>query len=57
LNATRKFRALPRDRSRRRVIEDLTFSWELVEGEGALTDVTNQEVAYRAPGVPGLARD
>ena len=29
LNETRKFRALPRDRSRRRVTEDLTFAWEI----------------------------
>jgi hypothetical protein len=56
LNETRKFRALPRDRSRRRVVEDLTFSWELVDGEGTLTGVTDQEVTYRAPAVPGLAR-
>jgi histidine kinase/DNA gyrase B/HSP90-like ATPase len=56
LNETRKFRALPRDRSRRRVTEDLTFSWELIDGEGILDGVTNQEVEYRAPGVPGLAR-
>jgi hypothetical protein len=56
LNETRKFRALPRDRSRRRVIEDLTFTWELTEGDGTLEGVTNQEVEYRAPGTPGLAR-
>jgi hypothetical protein len=56
LNETRKFRALPRDRSRRRVVEDLTFSWELVDGEGTLAGVTDQEVTYRAPAVPGLAR-
>ncbi len=56
LNETRKFRALPRDRSRRRVIEDLTFTWELTEGKGTLEGVTNQEVEYRAPGTPGLAR-
>ena len=56
LNETRKFRALPRDRSRRRVIENLTFTWELIDGQGTLEDVTNQEVEYRAPAVPGLAR-
>jgi hypothetical protein len=56
LNETRKFRALPRDRSRRRVTEDLSFTWELVDGEGSLDGVTNQEVGYRAPTVPGLAR-
>ncbi len=56
LNETRNFRALPRDRSRRRVVEDLTFSWELLDGEGTLQGVSDQEVEYRAPGVPGLAR-
>ncbi len=56
LNEARTFRALPRDRSRRRVTEDLSFGWELIEGEGTLEGVTNQEVAYRAPAVPGLAR-
>jgi hypothetical protein len=56
LNEMRKFRALPRDRSRRRVIEDLTFAWDLIDGAGTLEGVTNQEVDYRAPAVPGLAR-
>jgi hypothetical protein len=56
LNETRKFRALPRDRSRRRVVDDLQFGWELTEGEGSLQGVTDQEVEYRAPAVPGLAR-
>ncbi len=56
LNETRKFRALPRDRSRRRVVEDLQFTWEIAEGAGSLQGVTDQEVEFRAPGVPGLAR-
>jgi len=56
LNETRKFRALPRDRSRRRVNEDLHFAWELTEGEGSVEGVTDQEIEYRAPTVPGLAR-
>jgi len=56
LNETKRFRALPRDRSRRRVTEDLQFVWELAEGEGFLQGVTDQEVEYRAPAVPGLAR-
>ena len=56
LNETRKFRALPRDRSRRRVVEDLTFAWAIAEGEGTLQGVSDQEVEFRAPGVPGLAR-
>jgi hypothetical protein len=56
LNEARSFRALPRDRSRRRVVEDLQFAWELTEGEGLLRGVADREVEYRAPAVPGLAR-
>jgi hypothetical protein len=56
LNEKRKFRALPRDRSRRRVTQDLTFAWELIEGEGTLEGAANQEVEFRAAGTPGLAR-
>jgi len=56
LGETRKFRALPRDRSRRRVVDDLQFAWQMLEGEGTLQWTTNQEVEYRAPAVPGLAR-
>jgi hypothetical protein len=56
LNESRKFRALPRDRSRRRVVDDLQFAWQMLEDEGALQAITDQEVEYRAPAVPGLAR-
>ena len=56
LNDNRKLKALPRDRSRRRVVDDLSFAWTLVEGGGTLSGVANQEVEYQAPGVPGLSR-
>jgi hypothetical protein len=56
VNERRKFRALPRDRSRRRVVEDLEFLWEMVEGDGLLSDARDQEVEYLAPSAPGLAR-
>jgi Histidine kinase-, DNA gyrase B-, and HSP90-like ATPase len=56
LNEVRKFRALPRDRSRRRVHKDLRFNWEILEGDGSLQGVSDQEVEYRAPAIPGLAR-
>src|SRR5450631_3918857 len=56
LNEVRTFRALPRDRSRRRVQDELTFNWEILEGEGSLQGVADQELAYRAPAVPGLTR-
>ena len=52
----RRLRAIPRDRSRRRVQEDLQFQWEIHEGGGALEHDTDQEVAYGAPDSPGLAR-
>jgi hypothetical protein len=55
-NDTRKLKALPRDRSRRRVVEDLTFAWALVEGGGTLSGVSDQEVEYLAPPTPGLTR-
>jgi hypothetical protein len=56
LNEHRKFRALPRDRSRRRVVEDLIFAWEMLEGKGTLSGTSDQEVEFQAPGTPGLAR-
>lgn len=56
LNEVRKFRALPRDRSRRRVHENLWFNWEILEGDGSFQGVGDQEVEYRAPAIPGLAR-
>ena len=56
LNERRKFRALPRDRSRRRVVADLSFAWEMLEGAGALSGTANQEVEFQAMGTPGLAR-
>ena len=56
LNDVRKFKALPRDRSRRLVHEDLRFHWEILEGGGSLQGVSDQEVAYWAPAIPGLTR-
>jgi hypothetical protein len=56
LHGTRALRALPRDRSRRRVIDDLAFAWRVVEGEGRLDGSANQEVTFVAPSTPGLTR-
>ena len=53
---TRRFKALPRDRSRRRVTDDLTFAWEIVEGEGSIDTALDQEVQYLASATPGLVR-
>jgi hypothetical protein len=56
INEHRQFRALPRDRSRRRVEEELQFAWQIAEGGGSLSGTIDQEVEYVAPGVPGLSR-
>jgi hypothetical protein len=52
----RRFRALPRDRSRRRVTDDLLFAWEIVEGDGSIEPTADQEVEYTASATPGLVR-
>src|SRR5438105_514604 len=54
VNERRRFRALPRDRSRRRVEQDLQFSWEIATGGGSLASTIDQEIEYLAPSTPGL---
>jgi hypothetical protein len=56
VNRTRPFRALPRDRAGRRVEEDLVFAWQIVEGGGALSSFSDQEVEFQAPSSPDLTR-
>ena len=56
VNQSRQFRALPRDRSRRRVEEDLIFAWHIREGGGTLSSTSDQEVSFEAPSSPGLVR-
>lgn len=56
VNDQRALRALPRDRSRRRVEQDLTFAWQIVEGGGTLSASSDQEVNFQAPASPGLVR-
>ena len=51
---TRRLRALPRDRSRRRVEQDLTFAWEIVDGGGTLLSTSDQEVSFEE--LLGVAR-
>ena len=53
---SRSLRALPYDRSRRRVETDLSFRWEIVEGNGALDRHHDQVVTFVAPAEPGLVR-
>ena len=54
VNQSRRFRALPRDRSRRRVERDLLFKWKIAEGGGTLSSTSDQEVSFQAPSSPGL---
>jgi hypothetical protein len=56
VGGARELKALPRDRSRRRVDQDLGFQWELIEGPGTLEGAGNQAVTFQAPAEPGLAR-
>lgn len=56
VNQTRSLRALPRDRSRRRVENDLVFAWQIIEGAGSLSSLADQEVTFDAPSSPGLVR-
>jgi len=56
VHQSRLFRALPRDRSRRRVEQHLIFTWEIVEGSGTLSSTSDQEVSFQAPSSPGLVR-
>ena len=52
----RELRALPRDRARRRVEDELTFNWEIVDGAGTLRAEHDQAATFRAPDEPGLTR-
>jgi len=52
----RTLRALPYDRSRRRVETNLTFTWEVIEGGGALEHRHDQVATFIAPAEPGLVR-
>ena len=56
VNQSRRFHALPRDRSHRRVEADLTFAWHIADGSGALSSTCHQEVSFTAPSSPGLVR-
>ncbi|MFH1604783.1 MAG: ATP-binding protein [Pseudomonadota bacterium] len=53
---SRELRALPRDRSRRRVELDLEFLWRIAEGAGAIENPRDQAVRFTAATEPGLAR-
>jgi Histidine kinase-, DNA gyrase B-, and HSP90-like ATPase len=52
----KELRALPRDRSRRRVEQNLEFQWRIVEGPGALTGSRDQAATFLPPDEPALTR-
>jgi hypothetical protein len=54
--ATKNLRAIPRDRAQRLVEDNLTFKWQIVEGEGRLENETAEIVTFHAPAEPGLTR-
>src|SRR5262249_16924780 len=56
VNETKNLRAIPRDRSQRLVEENLTFQWQIVEGEGQLEDDSAEIATFHAPAEPGLTR-
>ncbi len=51
---TKNLRAVARDRERRAVVENLAYSWEILEGSGELPSVGSEVFAYHAPMEPGL---
>ena len=53
---SRTLRALPRDRSRRPVDEDLRFAWQMVEGGGGIAPADGEIVTFEAPQSPGLTK-
>ena len=56
VGCSKKLRALPRDRARRRVDNELEFHWQITQGLGTLADVHSQEVTFLAAEEPGLSR-
>ena len=54
VSASRRLRAVCRDRSGRQVDEGVVFAWTLVEGGGSLADLHAEIVDFRAPEEPGL---
>jgi hypothetical protein len=53
---TKNLRAVPRDRERRLVEENVTCEWMILEGGGELRDANGEIVSYVAPLDPGLIR-
>jgi len=56
VDTERNLRAVARDKSRRSVERDVTFSWRVLEGQGRLSEVRGECVTFKAPTTPGLTR-
>jgi len=52
----KNLRAVPRDRQRRLVEENLDYHWEIIEGSGELSESGSEIVTFHAPQEPGLTR-
>jgi hypothetical protein len=52
----KNLRAVPRDRARRLVEENLHFAWQIVEGDGTLSSPLNEITTFTAPTDPGLTQ-
>ena len=53
---TKNLRAVPRDRKRKLVEENLTYAWEILEGAGKLSETKTEIASFHAPQEPGLTR-
>jgi hypothetical protein len=56
IGKSRTLRAIARDRSRLQVEHDLTFAWDIVEGDGSLENSHEEIVNFTPPAEPGLTR-
>ena len=56
VNQQRTYRAVPRDRNRQLVEENLAFAWTIAEGGGSLDRSDSEMVVFTAPAEPGLTR-
>jgi len=54
VNLPKNFRCIPRDKSRRIVEHNISIHWDVKEGEGFLSNATNEVITFTAPAEPGL---
>ena len=54
IDKRKKYRAVCRDRSRRTVLENLEYQWNILDGEGQLDENHRESINFIAPAEPGL---